>query len=160
VSTSIGSIVDYTAWRAATSVTGLAAVYAAGASGLLDPLRPTQLIRPAAENPAQELEHWSEVAQLTTNDWTTQDAQEKTWLIPMRLWLGRADLARMRKIAQPFFALYDDAFASDPTLGGWALVSHIVRMELGEDPPATPGQTRWGWLEIHLEVTELVTYVL
>lgn len=153
----IDDIVDYTAARAGSAVSGLAAVFGSGSSGTSDPLRSGQTIRPAPGAPTQEFEHWSEVAALQTSEWLTQDgAMRMTWVLPMRLWLGRADLARLRATAQPFFAAYLGAFQSDHTLGGLAMTSRVSRMELGDDPPRGPGQARWGWLDTTLLIEELV----
>jgi len=155
----INTIVDYTAQRAGVMVPGLLAVYGSGSSGLGDPLRLGSAIRAAAENPAQEFEHWSEVPGAPSVQRVTQDGTvELTWTIPMRLWFLRTDLARLRTTALPYFDHYLAAFVPDPTLGGLALIAEISKLEIGEDPPGAPGQTRWAWLDVHLDCTEQVSY--
>ena len=68
----------------------------------------------------------------------------------MRLWLARADIRNLRSVAIPFYAAYLSAFMPDPTLGGLCLYSHPTRFEVGVDD-------KWGWLDITLEVQEMVT---
>lgn len=153
----IEEIVDYTAARVAEEVPGIAAVFGSGAGSISDPLRAGQDIAPAPNAPAQPFEHWSEVGAMTASEWLTQDgAMLVTWVVPMRLWLLRTDLGRMRATAQPFFAAYLSAFQSDRTLGGNASISRVLRMEVGEDPPRGQNQARWGWLDVQLEIREVV----
>ncbi len=157
--TEIAAIVDYTAARVGSEVEGLAAVFGIGASETEDPLRSGETIRPIPNAPTQEFEHWSEVAALTASEWFTQDGPlQLTWVIPMRLWFGRADLAHLRLISLPFFPAYIQAFQTDPTLGGTGKIldAQILRMQLGSDPPRQPGEARWGWLDIALQVVEIV----
>lgn len=152
----IGAIVDYTAARVGSEIEGIAAVFGSGSSSTDDPLRSGQTIRAAPNVPTQEFEHWSEVAALTASAWFHQDgAQQLTWRIPMRLWFTRSDLARLRQVAQPFFAPYVAAFQTDPSLGGLVFDSQILHMELGEDPPRGTGTARWGWLDVELQVVEI-----
>lgn len=153
----IAAIVDYTAALAAGEVDGIAAAFGSGSSSTADPLRDGHDIRPAPNAPTQPFEHWSEVAAMASSEWLTQDgAMRVTWLIPMRLWLLRTDLGRLRATAQPFFPAYLAAFQADPTLGGKALLSRVIRMEIGDDPPRGQNQARWGWLDVQLEVQEVV----
>ena len=154
----VNQIVDYSASLAA-GIPGIKAVFGSGSSGINDPLRPGQPIRSAIENPAQEFEHWSELpnAPIVVNV-TQSGTVELTWTIPMRLWLQRADLAHMRKVALPFYNGYLAAFVNDQTLGGLALISNIGQFAIGEDGPPAPGQTSWGWLDVHLQVTEMVNF--
>lgn len=154
--TRIAEIVDYSAALAAVQVEGIAATFGAGSGLVDDPLRSGEKVRPAPGAPTQPFEHWSEVGQMTASEWETQDgAQRLTWVIPMRLWMARSDLGRLRQDAQPFFAAYWQAFTADPTLGGLAAVSRLTRMEVGDDPPRADGRARWGWLDVTLEAEEI-----
>lgn len=153
----IAAITDYSAARAGSQIAGLAAVFGSGASATADPLRTGSDIRAAGSAPTQEFEHWSEVAEMTDSTWETHEkALRVTWVIPMRLWLGQVDLGDLRAKAQPFFPLYLSAFQGDPTLGGWAAMSRVQSMDLGSDAPRGPGQARWGFLRVFLEVEEIV----
>jgi hypothetical protein len=150
MSSQIAAIVDYSAWRAAVYVPGIAAIRAPGTSGLIDPLT-GEAILPPADAPTVPFEHWSELPIGTVIDYNTQDGRMAyTWEIPMRLWLARADIRNLRSVAIPFYAAYLSAFMTDPNIGGLAVNARLSRFEVGVDD-------KWGWLDITLEVQEMVT---
>ena len=150
MSSQIAAIVDYSAWRAAVYVPGIAAIRAPGTSGLTDPLTGTEIL-PPADAPTVPFEHWSELPIGTVIDYNTQDGRMAyTWEIPMRLWLARADIRNLRSVAIPFYAAYLSAFMTDPNIGGFAVNARLSRFEVGVDD-------KWGWLDITLEVQEMVT---
>ena len=150
MSSQIAAIVDYSAWRAAVYVPGIAAIRAPGTSGLLDPLTGTDIL-PPADAPTVPFEHWSELPSGTSIEHASQDGRTAyTWEVPMRLWLARVDIRNLRSVAIPFYAAYLSAFMPDPTLGGLCLYSRPTRFEVGVDD-------KWGWLDITLEVQEMVT---
>lgn len=159
MSSDIGVLVDYTAARVGSQVTGIQAVYGSGTGNIDDPLRSGNKIQPAPFAPVQPFEHWSEVAAMTNFEWLTQDGGgSATWEIAMRCYLLAADFQNLRQQAQPLFALYLSAFQSDPTLGGHCkpfLPSRLTTMQLGIDPPVKD-RARWGWIEVRLQVTEVV----
>lgn len=159
----IAEIVDATAAIAA-SVSGIVAVFGSGRGNIDDPLRSGKKIRAAQGGPTEPYEHWSEVGSLIGSEWATQDGgQIVTWAVAMRVWLDRTELDVMRQNAQPLFPAYLSAFQADPTLGGLCMLSRIIRMDIGDDPPRAAGQearwgliARWGHLDINLEVQEVV----
>lgn len=147
----IARIVDYTA-QVAAGLPGVTAVFGVGEGTIGDPLRPGQTIQAAPDAPTAPMTHWSDLPKTTRLDRVTQDGMvEYIWDLPMRFWLGRADLANMRRTALPLYDGYLHAFMADPTLGGHCLLATPNRFELGDDEV-------WAWLDVNLEVTELVAY--
>ena len=83
-------------------------------------------------------------------EWLTQDGAEGwTWDFPTRLWLPRADLANMRRNAQPMYGLFAAAFAADRTLGGRVTSCRITSFDIGSD-------SSWAWMDSNLEVVEQI----
>jgi len=153
----IATIVDYTA-AVAAEMDGVLSVWASGAGNVDDPLRPSQTIRAAMQAPPEEAAHWSELPSAPAVRWVTQDGKvELTWLIPMRLWLMTADMAKLREKALPWYPKYLSAFVHDRLLGGLVIRSWIDAFDLLLDAPV-PNQARWGWLETKLAVIEQVDY--
>ena len=150
MSSSIAEIVDYSAWLVASRVPGIAAIRAPGTSGLWDPLTGDPIL-PPADAPTMPYEHWSELPIGTTINFATQDGtMAYTWEVPMRLWFARVDVRSLRAVAIPFYAAYLHAFMPDSTLGGLCQTAHPTKFEIGVDD-------KWGWLDITLEVQEMVT---
>jgi hypothetical protein len=156
----IARIVDYTAQRAALvqglsiengSIVGVRSVYGAGQGLYADPLRPGAMIQPCPEKPSEPLQHWSKLPDAPTIEWVSQTSAELTWTIPMTLWISPADAATAAQVALPFYNGYLAAFATDPALGGLCLVSTVKSFKPG-------GDSDWFWLDVELEVTELVSY--
>lgn len=151
MSSAIGEIVDYTA-QVAAGITGVTAVFGAGLGTIGDPLRPGQTIQAAPDAPTGPFTHWSDLPKSTVLERVSQTGSVSyVWDLPMRLWLARADLANLRRTALPFYDRYLHAFMADPTLGGLCLIATPTRFDLGDDAV-------WGWLDVNLEVAELVTY--
>ena len=151
MSSNIEAIVDYSAWRVAVYVPDIAAIRAPGTSGLIDPLTGTPIL-PPADAPTVPFEHWSELPIATTIAQSSQSVgnMQYTWDVPMRLWLARVDIRNLRSVAIPFYGAYLHAFSPDPKLGGLCAYSRLTRFEVGVDD-------KWGWIDISLEVLELVT---
>lgn len=151
MSSQIGLIVDYTA-QVAAGITGVTAVFAAGLGVIGDPLRPGQTIQAAPDAPTGAFTHWSDLPKAPTIERLTQNGTVSyLWDLPMRLWLARSDLANLRRTALPFYDRYLHAFMADPTLGGLCVIATPKLFELGDDAV-------WGWLDVNLEVSEVVSY--
>jgi hypothetical protein len=148
---SIDVIVDYTA-GVAGRIAGVAATFGAGLGEIEDPLRPGYPVAAAPSEPSVPFSHWSDCPGAPPIKWVSQNATvELTWTIPMRLWLGRADLAEARRMALPFYDKYIAAFVGDRTLGGLVLSLEISRLAIG-------GSADWAWLDVGLTVVERVNY--
>lgn len=153
----INDIVDYTAARAA-GIAGVKAVFGSGSSGLDDPLRPGNAIRPIDAAPTQPFEHWSELPDAPGFEWNSQQGDVVfTWTLEMRLWLEMASLADLRRRALPYYDLYARAFITDRLLGGLVKRIRLARFALLTDPPVQ-NKPRWAWLQINLEAIENVRY--
>ncbi len=173
MSSNIAAIVDYSAWRAATSVqnitnplTGelldIASVYGAGQDLYPDPTHPGQMIQPAPEKPLEPFQHVSDLPDApTVTTWTQDVLVELEWTVPMRLYVARGDLRTLRGTLLPFYDAYLAAFWRDYRLGGdptnpvqtEALCQHAyirtLRVEADDD---------WGWLYMELAVLEEVAW--
>lgn len=156
----IAAIIEYSAVVVGRDVEGVAAIYANGLGTYTDPLT-GQPVPAAPETPTQEYEHWSDLPAAPTG-WVpfSQDGDiQVTWDVPMRLYLLTTDYQELRKKAMPFYDRYLGAFVRDRDLGGLANLNVLgTSFVLGMDPPMDPSKTRWAWLEIHLAVSEQVSY--
>lgn len=150
MSSRIAEIVDYTA-QVAGRIAGVTAVFGVGTGLVGDPRRPGQTIAAAPDAPTSAFTHWSDLPDSTAIERLSQTSDEYTWDLPMRLWLPRADMANMRRLAVPFYASYTQAFMADPTLGGLCLVTGRMTLRTGDDDV-------WAWIDVNLEVTEVVSH--
>jgi hypothetical protein len=149
----IADITDYTAQRAAT-IPGISAVAAMGYETYTDLLRPTETIDAATEWPAEPFTHQTLEPSAPVVDYITQEGDVQiTWTVPMRLWLNKAPVDQVRRVALPFYNLYLACFVPDPRLGGLCVWSFISRFNLANAPRAD-----WAWLEVDLSVTEQIRY--
>lgn len=156
----VQTIVDYTAALAASvqgvtmpngSVVGVRSVFGAGQGVIGDPLRPGNTIQATPERPQEPFQHVSRLPDAPNLEWISQQSVELTWTIPMTLYIQRGDAATAVQAALPFYDPYLAAFAHDPTLGGNVLIAQIKSFKPGTDEA-------WYWLDIEVEVTEVVIY--
>lgn len=156
----IGQIVDFTAWKAGHDIQGVLlpngltigvrAAFGTGQGIYNDPLRPTEQLQPAPENPLEPYTHFSDLPDAPTLAWLTQDgAVQLDWDIPMRLWLPRSSLAVARQTAMPFYYPYIRAFFSADGFGGLCTQAWPSRFSIG-------GDEDWNWLDVNLHVMETV----
>jgi hypothetical protein len=139
-------LADYIA-SVAARVTGITAVFGTGQGVIGDPLRPGQTIQAAPDAPTGPWTFWADLPS-GKGDWLTQDLAERwDWDFPCRLWLPHADLANMRRNAQPMYGRIRDAFAADRDLGGRAESCRISAFDIGND-------ASWSWLDVNLAVVE------
>lgn len=149
----IATVVDTTAALAA-GIEGVKAVAGAGTGLVDDPLRGGQKIASAGPTPSV-FAHWSEVPSAPALTWVSQSGTvELQWMIPMRLWLPKAD-EEARRNAIVFYDRYLRAFTRDPFLGAYPdnllLRSMIAGFEIG-------GDKDWSWLDIRYVAVERVNY--
>lgn len=146
--TRIDEIVDVTAAIAMEEVEGVVATRGCG-SGLVDhPTLVGQKILAAESNPLEDFTHWSDLPDMAAmNLQAMQGTHVMAWAIPMKLFIGKNDLARVRSALSPFMARYVAAFTNNLTLRG--LVQQIARIEFQLQSDET-----WAWLAIRLHVTE------
>ena len=163
MATQIAAIVDYSAWRAGTSVQnvvnpmtnltlGVRSVYGAGQNAYPDPLRPGLMIAPAEEKPANPYCHVSELPDAPSQPESTQDVVDQyIWTVPMRFYVPKADKRVLRATLLPFYDAYLSAFRQDIRLGNLCLTSHLLLhpVEVDDD---------WAWLPMDLIVTEVVSW--
>lgn len=163
MSSQIAAIVDYSAWRAATSVqnvvnpmTGLSlgvrSVFGAGQNLYPDPLRPGEMIAPADEKPVNPYCHVSELPDAPGVVLSTQDVvDEYIWTVPMRFYVPKGDKRVLRATLLPFFDAYLSAFRQDIRLGDLCLTSYLTlhAVEVDDD---------WAWLPMDLVATEVVSW--
>ncbi len=157
MSSNIVRIVDYSAHVAGRiqnvpmadgSLGGVRSTYGAGQNVYADPLRPGQNIQPAPERPLEAFTHMSELPDAPTVTPVTQDGVVQfDWIVPMRLYVPRGDLANVRQTLLPFYGAYAAAFSSDWTLGGLCLLAFVKSFTRGADAD-------WAWLDVELSVTE------
>lgn len=160
MSSNIAAIVDYSASLAGTiagvtlpngQVVGIRATFGAGQGRYADPLRPGQMIAAATESPHEEFTHVSDLPDApNVRPLTQEGGRELEWLVPMRLYATRGDLATARSVLLPFYDAYLAAFR-DWTLGGLCLIAFIKSFKVATDDD-------WVWLDIELSVTEEVRY--
>jgi len=146
VSTQIATIVDYTAYIAA-GIIGITAVFGAGGGVISDPLNPGQTIRAAPDAPTGPWTHWSDMPDGKIEPVTQTGTDLYEWDVPMCLWLPRADLANMRRLAMPFYARYAVAFGADRTFGGLCMHSHLFAI-------GRSGDAKWERIDFNLQVLE------
>ncbi len=153
-------IVDYTALAAGRiqnvpmfdgSLGGVRSTYGAGQNVYADPLRPGQNIQPAPERPLEAFTHMSELPDAPAIASSSQTSVQFTWIVPMRLYVPRADLASVRQTLLPFYGAYAAEFLTDWTLGGLCLIAFIKSFTRGADAD-------WAWLDSELSVTEVVSF--
>ena len=151
---------DYTATVAARvqgialpsgEVVGVRSVYGSGQNLYADPLRPGQMIQPAPDKPIEAFTHVSDLPQIDPRPQTQSGTFERLWILPMRFYVPRGDLATVRQTLLPFYDGYDAAFATDRTLGGLCLLAYIKSFTRDADPD-------WAWLAMDLSVLEEVSW--
>jgi len=146
-SSRLAEIVDQTAAIAA-GIAGVSAVWGVGSGLVSDPLRPGLMIEPAQASPVGEMVHVSDLPDTGRIDYAAMTGVvEVTWVIPMRLFLPRNDLANFRRRSAPMYAAYISAFAAHQSLGGLA-------RNLGQLTFATLSNDDWAWIEMKLTVVE------
>jgi hypothetical protein len=140
------NLADYVA-SVAGRVAGVTAVFGTGQGEIGDPLRPGQTIRAAPDAPTAPWTFWADLPS-GKGIWLTQDLAEGwEWDFPCRLWLPRADLANMRRAAQPMYGRFRDAFVQDRDLGGRVQSVRISAFDIGSD-------ASWAWMDLNLNVNE------